>query len=149
MGKQILAAGVSAKYLLMDSWFTMPAKVIVLARPIKVIGMVKKSSRIYYTFKGRSLDIMAIYRRFPKCRWRARILAGASILLKNSVAAKLVFARDRRKKEWLALLSTNTDLADEDIVRIYRKRWDIEIYHCSPAQIQGYDIAVFIFTFVF
>ena len=44
------------------------------------------------------------------------------------VAAKLVFVRDRRKKDWLALLSTDTDLADEDIVRIYGKRWDIEVF---------------------
>jgi hypothetical protein len=36
--------------------------------------------------------------------------------------------RDRRKKDWLALLSTDTNLADEDIVRIYGKRWDIEVF---------------------
>ena len=42
--------------------------------------------------------------------------------------AKLVFVRDRRKKDWLALLSTDTELADEDIVRIYGKRWDIEVF---------------------
>jgi hypothetical protein len=30
------------------------------------------------------------------------------------------------KKDWLALLSTDTTLADEDIVRICGKRWDIE-----------------------
>jgi hypothetical protein len=35
---------------------------------------------------------------------------------------------DRRKKDWLALLSTNIDLADTEIVRIYGKRWDIEVF---------------------
>ena len=49
-------------------------------------------------------------------------------MLKDEVAAKLVFVRDRRKKDWLALLSTDTELADEDIVRIYGKRWDIEVF---------------------
>jgi len=45
MVKRVLAAGVSAKYLLMDSWFTMPATVATLAQHIKIIGMVKKPPR--------------------------------------------------------------------------------------------------------
>jgi hypothetical protein len=128
MVKRVLSAGVSAKYLLMDSWFTMPANVATLARHIKIIGMVKKSPKIHYTFNGQSLDLMAIYRRLLKRRGRAKILAGAQIMLKDEVAAKLVFVRDRRKKDWLALLSTDTELADDDIVRIYGKRWDIEVF---------------------
>jgi DDE superfamily endonuclease len=158
MVKRILSASVSAKYLLMDSWFTMPATVVSLTRHIKVIGMVKKSSRIHYTFNGRSLDLMAIYRRLAKRRGRARILASANVLLKNSVAAKLVFVRDKRKKEWLALLSTDIDLADEEIVRIYGKRWDIEVFfkmakqHLKLAkeiQCRDYDALIAHTTIVF
>lgn len=128
MVKRILATGVSAKYLLMDSWFTMPATVVSLAKHIKIIGMVKKSSRIHYTFNGQSLDVKAIYRRLRKRRGRAKILASATVMLKEEVAAKLVFVRDRRKKDWLAMLSTDTELADEQVVRIYGKRWDIEVF---------------------
>ena len=58
MVKRVLAAGVSAKYLLMDSWFTMPAAVATLAQHIKIIGMVKKSPKIHYAFNGQSLDLM-------------------------------------------------------------------------------------------
>ncbi len=128
MVKRILSAGISAKYLLMDSGFTMPATVVSLAKHIAVIGMVKKSSRIHYTFKGQSVDLKAIYRRLKKRRGRAKILASTHVLLKGTVAAKLVFVRDRRKKDWLALLSTDTNLADDEIVRIYGKRWDIEVF---------------------
>jgi len=112
----------------MDSWFTMPATVVSLAKHIKIIGMVKKSSRIHYTFNGQSLDVKAIYRRLRKRRGRAKILASATVMLKEEVAAKLVFVRDRRKKDWLAMLSTDTELADEQVVRIYGKRWDIEVF---------------------
>ena len=128
MVKRILSAGVSAQYLLMDSWFTMPATVVTLSQHLKIIGMVKKSPHIHYTYNGQSLDLKAIYRRLRKRRGRARILASANVLLKDEVAAKLVFVRDKRKKDWLALLSTDTDLAAEDIVRIYGKRWDIEVF---------------------
>jgi hypothetical protein len=158
MIKRILSAGVHAKYLLMDSWFTMPATVIALSDYIHVIGMVKKSPRIHYTFKGQAMDLMAIYRRLKKRRGRAKILASTTVHLNKEVTAKLVFVRDRRKKDWLALLSTDTQLADEEIVRTYGKRWDIEVFfkmakqHLKLAkeiQCRDYDALIAHTTIVF
>lgn len=128
MVERILSAGVSAKYLLMDSWFTMPSTVAILAKHLNVIGMVKKSPNVHYRFNGQSLDLRAIYRRITKRRGRAKILASVIVSLNDELDAKMVFVRDRRKTDWLALLSTDTSLADEDIVRIYGKRWDIEVF---------------------
>ena len=48
-------------------------------------------------------------------------------LLKTGVAAKIVFVRDRRNKGWLAVLSPDVGRSEEEIVRIYGKRWDIEV----------------------
>jgi len=126
--KRILSAGIRAKYLLMDSWFTMPTTVCALAGYIKVIGMVKKSPRIFYSYQGKPMDLMCIYRHLRKRPGKAKILTSAHVLLKNKVPAKLVFVRDKRKKDWLALLSTDTSLADTDVVRVYGKRWDIEVF---------------------
>jgi len=40
-----------------------------------------------------------------------------------------VFVKNRNKKsDWLAILSTDITLSDEEIVRIYGKRWDIEVF---------------------
>jgi hypothetical protein len=128
MIKRILSTGINAQYLLMDSWFTMPAIVTALAEHIDVIGMVKKSAKIYYRYNGHSMDLMAIYGKLKKRRGRAKILANALVKLKDGRTAKLVFVRDKRKKDWLALLSTDTTLSDADIVRIYGKRWDIEVF---------------------
>jgi len=129
MVKRALSAGIRAKYLLMDSWFTMPATVTKLSSYLPVIGMVKKTSKILYGFQGQRLDVKGIYRRLPKKRGRAKILASAAVSLgKREIPAKLVFVRDRRKKDWLVILSTDTQLGDADIVRIYGKRWDIEVF---------------------
>ena len=128
MVTRILSTGIRAKYLLMDSWFTLPTTVSLLAKHIEVIGMVRKTPMIHYAFKGRSMDLMSIYRQLKKRRGRARILASAMIGLKDGRRAKLVFVRDKRKKDWLALLSTDTALSEADIVRIYGKRWDIEVF---------------------
>jgi hypothetical protein len=128
MVKRILSTGIRAQYLLMDSWFTMPAIVTVLAEHIDVIGMVKKSPKIFYRYNGHGMDLMAIYGKLRKRRGRAKILASTIVQLKDGRVAKLVFVRDRRKKDWLALLSTDTTLSDADVVRIYGKRWDIEVF---------------------
>lgn len=128
MVKRALSAGVKARYLVMDSWFTMPANIIKLRELIKVIGMVKKTPKVLYGFDGHHMDVMAIYRRLRKRRGRAKILASTIVTLKDGMPVKLVFIRDRRKKDWLAILCTDTELADEEIVRIYGKRWDIEVF---------------------
>ncbi len=128
MLRRILARGITARYVLMDSWFTHPATVTKLSEYLPVIGMVKKTDKIHYGFQGDVIDIKAIYRRLRKKPGRAKILTSTVVTLKNGPSAKLVFVRDRQKKSWLALLSTDTKLADEDVVRIYGKRWDIEVF---------------------
>jgi hypothetical protein len=56
MVKRILSAGVQAKYLLMDSWFTMPANVTALSNHIDVIGMVKKTPNNLYGYNGHRME---------------------------------------------------------------------------------------------
>ncbi|MFO8087231.1 MAG: hypothetical protein R6T91_05405, partial [Bacteroidales bacterium] len=45
MIQRILSMGIRANYLLMDSWFTMPATVAKLRKHIHVVGMIKKTPR--------------------------------------------------------------------------------------------------------
>jgi len=158
MVKRILAAGVQAKYLLMDSWFAMPATITALSKHIDIIGMVKKTPKIHYGYNGHPMDLKAIYRKLKKRRGRAKILASAIVTLKGGLPVKLVFVRDRRKKDWLALISTDIDLPNEEIVRIYGKRWDIEVFfkmakqHLKLAkemQCRDYDALVAHTTIVF
>jgi hypothetical protein len=68
-----------------------------------------------------------------KRRGRAKILAIVMIEIGENdqgipIQAKIVFVRDRRSKKWLALLSTDTVLRDEQIVTAYKRRWDIEVF---------------------
>ena len=128
MVKRILSTGIHAQYLLMDSWFTMPATVAALAKHIDVIGMVKKTPKVFYRYNGHQMNLMNIYAKLKKRRGRAKILASTLVQLKDGRLAKLVFVRDKRKKDWLALLSTDTTLTNEDVIRIYGKRWDIEVF---------------------
>lgn len=87
----------------------------------------KKTPKVFYRYNGHQMNLMNIYAKLKKRRGRAKILASTLVQLKNGRSARLVFVRDKRKKDWLALLSTDTNLTNEDVVRIYGKRWDIEV----------------------
>jgi len=44
--------------------------------------------------------------------------------------AKIVYVRDRsNRKKWIAFISTDTSLTEDEIIAIYGKRWDIEPFH--------------------
>ena len=133
--EQALAAGVQASYLLFDSWFSFPSTIMnVLKQGIHVICMLKAMPRVYYTYNGAKFNLNALYKEVRKKRGKAKILASIVVTIgidnkNHEVKARIVFVRDRnRSKQWLALLSTDLDLTEEEIVRIYGKRWDIEVF---------------------
>ena len=75
------------------------------------------------------------YKRNKKRRGRSRYLLSVSIEVCDAndrevaIPAKLVFVRNRNKlKEYIILLSTDVSLSEEEIIRIYGKRWDIEVF---------------------
>jgi len=105
----------------------MTAIIVNVSQHLPVICMVKKTSKVLYGFEDLRCNLMTIYQHVKKRRARAKILASVIVTLKDEHKAKIVFIRDRRKKDWLALLSTDIHLPDEDVVRIYGKRWDIEV----------------------
>jgi hypothetical protein len=139
MVKRALGLGVKAKYLLMDSWFAMPNTIAELRQHIHIVGMIKRSPKIHYTFQGKSLSVDGIYRLLKKRPGNAKILASALVDMKYGGQAKIVFVRDRRKKDWLALLTTDTQLPNEEVVRIYGKRWDIEVFFKMSKQHLGLE----------
>ena len=133
--KQALKAGAQASYVLFDSWFSFPATIKkVREQGIDVICMLKSMHRVYYAYEGQKYTLNSLYSAVRKKRGRAKILASVIVSLganeqNEDVQAKIVFVRDRRhKKKWLALLSTDLDLPDDEVVRIYGKRWDIEVF---------------------
>lgn len=128
MLRRALSAGVQAKYLLMDSWFGMPAIIANARKYLPVICMIKRTPKILYGLGGKRLTVDAIYRKLLKRRGRAKILASVVVTMNDGDLARIVFVRNRHKKDWLALLSTDTELADADVIRIYGKRWDIEVF---------------------
>ena len=129
------SAGLSAKYVLFDSWFSSPKTVVALKQDhgLDTIAMVKKSSKVKYGYQGGRYNIKEIYSRNRKRRGRSKYLLSVDITIgEEGIPAKIICVRNKsKKKDWLAILSTDTSLSEEEIIRIYGKRWDIEVFFKS------------------
>jgi len=128
MVKRILRSGTRAQYILMDSWFGLPKTIGTLSTYVPVICMLKNMYRVFYQYQGMKLTLDALYRQVKKRPGKAKIKASVIVTMSTGQKVKIVFVRDRRGKGWLAILSTDITLSDEEIVRIYGKRWDIEVF---------------------
>ena len=128
MLKRALAMGVRAKYLLMDSWFSAPSIISSLRNHIHVICMLKDHPNWLYEYQGKKLRLRDLYGKLKKKPGRAKIKASVFVKLPTGEDVKIIFVPCDKKRGWLALLSTNTELAEEEIVRQYGKRWDIEVF---------------------
>lgn len=151
---QALRLGVTAKYVLFDSWYSSPQMFWHLKElGLESVAMLKRSSKVYYRYRGRNYSIKALYQRLLN----SKRPAGQSYLYSSIVEAnfqgqvfpvKIVFvAKKGVRNQYLVLASTNTNLMPQQIIQLYSRRWSIETYfktakqylRLNKSQIQSYD----------
>ena len=131
--RSAMAAGISAEYVLFDSWFASPKTIAALKKQLGLDTIALLTlGKAKYGYKGQKLDVKQIYSMSKKRRGRSKYLLSVEVDIERngeSVPARIVFVRrSSGKKDWLALISTDTSLSEEEIIRIYGKRWDIEVF---------------------
>lgn len=148
MIKRALKIGVKAKYVVMDSWFSMPSVIATLREHIHVICMLKDHPKWLYEYNGKKLRLSELYGKLKKKRGKAKIKASVLVTVSNGKQARIIFVPCDKKRGWLALLSTDLFIPDEEIIRLYGKRWDIEVFFkmckqhlklVKEIQIRSYD----------
>ena len=99
MIKRALSLRIKAQYILMDSWFGFPKIIKALSPYLPVICMLKRMPRVFYMYNGKKLNLNGLYRYLKRRRGKTRILASVTVTMMHGQAAKIVFIRDKRKKE--------------------------------------------------
>lgn len=129
MLERALQAGVSADYVLLDTWFTQqPLIQSIVELGLDVIGMVKATNQRYLV-NNQKLSLKELYKVAAPVSGKKGIMRSIQTTMANGVQVKVVFIQHRNKKsEWLAILSTDCTLSEQEIVRIYGMRWDIEVF---------------------
>ena len=150
-------------YILFDSWFAFP-KIIgkVLEYEKQVVCRLKSLPNIRYRYKGRNLSLKQLYntvKKKPGNEIIASVIVGMEVdEIDSKFQAKIIFVSDDNKNGWIALLTTDTSLKDQEIIRIYGKRWDIEVFFkmsksylklAKEFQGRSYDMMVAHTTIVF
>ena len=131
--KEAIHYGIPAKHVLFDTWFCSPSSLTsIKGMGLDSIAMTKKTPKMHYQYNGEMLPVTAIYKQNRKRRGLSKYLLSVDVNVvkdKVSIPAKLVFVRNRnKKKDYLAIISTDITLDENEIIRIYGKRWDIEVF---------------------
>lgn len=131
--KHAKKADIPASYVLFDSWFSSPSSIHSIKEiGYDVIGMVKKTPKMFFRYNDEDMSLISIYKKNKKRRGRSRYLLSVMVdVVKEEeiIPAKVVYVRNRNKRnEYLCLISTDVELDEDEIIRIYGKRWDIEVF---------------------
>ncbi|MCH5401979.1 transposase, partial [Lactobacillus delbrueckii] len=99
---QALKAGLTAKYVMFDTWFSNPHQIVQISqRGLNVIAMVKKSSKITYEFEGKRMNVKQIFNACKKRRGRSRYLLSVPVKVGDpakdgaQIDARIVCVRNR------------------------------------------------------
>ena len=159
MLSQAVAAGHTVKYVLFDSWFATPKGIMDIKKHLgmDVIAMIKKTGKVYYEYNGVQHDVKEIFSRCKKRRGCSKYLLSVDVNLLQKkcgkilerMPAKLIYVRNKaNKKDWIAIICTDTTLSEEEIIKRYGYRWNIETYfktckqylkYCKECQSTSFD----------
>lgn len=126
--KQAKNIAIPAKYVLYDSWFSSPSSIHAVKEiGYDVIAMVKKTPKMFFRYNGEDMSLIAIFNKNKKRRGRSRYLLSVMVDVvkdRKVIPSKVVYVRNRnRRKEYLCIISSDTKLDENEIIRIYGKRW--------------------------
>ena len=140
---EAVKAGIPASIIAFDSWFAVPRTISRLMKEaeLTVIARLKTNSKQHYEYNGKMINIKALYtmsnKRRGKAAWKLSVNVNLLVKEKNKIIeripVKLVYLPNRANtKEWICILSTDTEMEENEIIRQYGKRWNIEcMFKCS------------------
>ena len=133
MVKRAVSNGIYADYLLVDSWYSKPVFIKEMnALGLRVISRIANNNKIW-NFIGKEKTLEAIYNKAKESKKSKQGQYGKKIKYtyfsvvvehKNAGTLKIVFIKTKEKL--IPIVSTDLDINDEEIIEIYKRRWDIE-----------------------
>jgi len=132
MIKRAIKAGIQADYLLVDSWYSKPVFIKEMNElGLRVITRIVNNNKIW-NFEGKEKSLNAIYNKFKELKKFKLSEYGKikfyyfSVIVQHKNAGKLKIVFIKTKGQLIPIVSTDLTLSDEEIIEIYKRRWDIE-----------------------
>ena len=133
MVKRAVESGIYADYLLVDSWYSKPVFLKEMnTLGLKVISRMANNNKIW-NFLGKEKSLEAIYNKFKETKTAKPGKYGKkikftyfSVVVEHKNAGKLKIVFIKTKEKLIPIVSTDLEISDEEIIEIYKRRWDIE-----------------------
>jgi hypothetical protein len=133
MVKRTIKSGIYADYLLVDSWYSKPLFIKEMNEvELRVISRIANNNKIW-NFSGKEKSLEAIYNKFKKLKTAKIGKHGKKIsftyfsaVVEHKSAGKLKIVFIKTKEKLIPIASTDLTISDEEIIKIYKRRWDIE-----------------------
>jgi hypothetical protein len=133
MVQRAVNSGIYADYLLVDSWYSKPIFIETMHRlGVEVISRIANNNKIW-SFIGKEKTLNAIYEKYKNLRkfqigqYGKKIkFRYFSVIVEHKNAGKLKIVFIKTKEKLIPIVSTNLELNDNEIIEIYKRRWDIE-----------------------
>jgi len=133
MVKRAVNSGIQADYLLVDSWYSKPVFIKEMNElGLRVISRMANNNKIW-NFVGKEKTLEAIYNKFKALKTAKPGKYGKKIkftyfsaVVEHKTAGKLKIVFIKTKEKLIPIVSTDLNISDEEIIEIYKRRWDIE-----------------------
>lgn len=132
MVERALGAGVTADYLLVDSWYAKPDFIHQAKETgIDVVARLPNNPRIWH-FKGKHKSLQALYDHHGKSRHKQHGMHGKiryryfDLIAEHHLLGKVKLLFLHTGKELLIFISTDLSLSGKAMIDTYKKRWNIE-----------------------
>jgi hypothetical protein len=138
MFKRINQRKISVDYILIDSWFTtisLLSKLMHINKEIHIIGMYKYNSKM--NIEGKEQTIKQL-RKSKKGIKRSRLTGFYHMSFVgeiNGLRVKVFLSRKGKNGAWHTIISTNTSLSFNEMIKIYNIRWSIEVFFKEAKQL--------------
>ncbi len=130
-----LNAGRRARYVLFDNWFTSPHMFAALPqRGLDGVGRLKRTEKVYFRYRSRQMNVNSLCQLLRRSKRPVNndYLYCPIVNFKVDgavVPVKLVFVMNRGDaSRSLVLGTTKTSLRPEQIIQLYGRRWQIEVF---------------------
>jgi len=129
-----------ARHVLFDSWFAKPIMFRTLRKmDFHGIGMLKAEKGRLFQFKGKLYNLESLFSFAKTFIHRDQGYAAIGVELRDGTPMSITFVQDKdNKRGWLAIGTTDLSLSPGQVISLYSRRWNIEVFFKTVKSCLGF-----------
>ena len=129
-----------ARHVLFDSWFSQPVMFkTLLDMDFHGIGMLKAAKGRLFRFKGKIYNLEALFAFAKPFIHRDQGYASLGVELVDGTPMSITFVQDKdNTRGWLAIGTTDLSLSPSQVISLYSRRWNIEVFFKTVKSCLGF-----------